>query len=68
MVGKLEVKWILYTSVELLRLNFIDKFGKLNFLVNYLVSDYNTHFLSSIYMPVNQEGQWSLQFFIEHFV
>lgn len=50
MVSKLEVKWILYTSVKLLRLTFIDQFGKLNFLVNYLVSDYNnTFFRFNIY-------------------
>lgn len=69
MVSKLEVKWILYTSVKLLRLTFIDKFGKLNFLVNYLVSDYNTHFLDSIYMP-GKPGTTVIfvVFNLEHFI
>lgn len=69
MVSKLEVKWILYTSVKLLRLTFIDKFGKLNFLVNYLVSDYNTHFLDSIYMPGKPARTVIFAiFYLEHFM
>lgn len=56
MVSKLEVKWVLYTLVKLLRLTFIDKFGKLNCSLNYWVNDYNIHFLDSINMP-NKPGR-----------